>query len=67
MRNVQFHIKTSWNGEKFDSFILNCEDILNETSEANAITTQIAWAQVKAEDNMLCKIIIIFKKGLLLF
>lgn len=57
-----FHIKIRRNGVKFDSFILNCEDILNETSEANAITMQIARAQVKAEDNMLCKTIIIKKK-----
>lgn len=50
------------------SFILNCEDILNETSQANAITKQIARAQVKAADNMLCKIIIIiFLKGSVLF
>lgn len=26
-------------GKKFDSFILNYDDILNETSEANVITT----------------------------
>lgn len=53
-------------GKKFDSFILNFDEILSKTSEANVIVTQTAQTQVKTNDYMLPKIITIFKSLILL-